>query len=461
MNIMRFRQTGRREMAVMVLALFLVLNAGRATGQEPVNQSTDSLELTLDKALELALSDNPTIVIANKEVERVDYARKEAWSSLFPSISAEGSYTRNMKLPVLFLPEGVFGPGSGGAMEMGYKNSFQGSLTAGIPLFSMSLLQNIKLSEHEMKAALESARASRINMEAEVRKAYFSFLLARDTYAVMAQSVKNAEDNLENVRQFYGQGLVAEYDVIRSEVQVRNLKPGLVQAENGVRMSEMMVRVLLGLGQEIPFKVNEALFDFERVELSETAGFGEGMLEQNPQLAQLELQLDKMTTQFKLVRAQRYPNLSAFMSYQAVAQANDFKFGDYQWANPLAAGLQLSFPIFRGFSIRNQEKQVAVGREQLQLQRDYTVRNLVLQLNNASTNMLKALEQIESNREGVRLAERGFRIAQTRYKAGAGTLLELNDAEIALTQAKLNLNQAMYDYLAAETEYRQVLGRED
>src|SRR5690554_8140032 len=109
-----------------------------------------------------------------------------------------------------------------------------------MPLFSLSLLQNIKLSEHEMKAALESARASRINMEAEVRKAYFSFLLARDTYEVMAQSVANAEENLKNVRQFYGQGLVAEYDVIRSEVQVRNLKPGLVQAENGVRMSEMM-----------------------------------------------------------------------------------------------------------------------------------------------------------------------------------------------------------------------------
>lgn len=461
MNIMRFRQTGRREMAVMVLALFLVLNAGRATGQEPVNQSTDSLELTLDKALELALSDNPTIVIANKEVERVDYARKEAWSSLFPSISAEGAYTRNMKLPVLFLPEGVFGPGSGGAMEMGYKNSFQGSVTAGMPLFSMSLLQNIKLSEHDMKAALESARASRINMEAEVRRAYFSFLLARDTYEVMAQSVENAEVNLESVRQFYGQGLVAEYDVIRSEVQVRNLKPGLVQAENGVRMAEMMVRVLLGLGQEIPLKVREELFDFEGVGLSDTAGLGDGMLEQNTQLTQLDLQLDKMSTQFKLVRSQRYPTLSAFMSYQAVAQANDFKFGDYQWANPLAAGLQLSFPIFQGFSIRNQEKQVAVGREQLQLQRDYTVRNLVLQLNNASTNMLKALEQIESNREGVRLAERGFRIAQTRYKAGAGTLLELNDAEIALTQAKLNLSQAMFDYLSAETEYRQVLGREE
>ena len=461
MNNMKYRLRGRRETGVVKLTLLLLLHPALLMGQGTVDQNSDTLELTLHKAIELALSDNPTIVIANKEVERVDYARKEAWSSLFPSISAEGAYTRNMKLPVLFLPEGVFGPGSGGAMEMGYKNSFQGSVTAGMPLFSLSLLQNIKLSEHEMKAALESARASRINMEAEVRKAYFSFLLARDTYEVMAQSVANAEENLKNVRQFYGQGLVAEYDVIRSEVQVRNLKPGLVQAENGVRMSEMMVRVLLGLAQEVPLKVHEELFDFERVELSGPAGFGEGMLEQNTQLTQLDLQLDKMATQFKLVRSQRYPTLSAFMSYQAVAQANDFKFGDYQWANPLAAGVQLSFPIFQGFSIRNQEKQVAVGREQLQLQRDYTVRNLVLQLNNAHTNMLKALEQIESNREGVRLAERGFSIAQTRYKAGAGTLLELNDAEIALTQAKLNLNQAMFDYLSAETEYHQVLGREE
>src|SRR5690554_1366303 len=180
MNNMRYRLRGRRETGVVILALLLLLHPALLMGQGTVDQNSDTLELTLHKAIELALSDNPTIVIANKEVERVDYARKEAWSSLFPSISAEGAYTRNMKLPVLFLPEGVFGPGSGGAMEMGYKNSFQGSVTAGMPLFSLSLLQNIKLSEHEMKAALESAdrKSTRLN-SSHVRISYAVFCLKK------------------------------------------------------------------------------------------------------------------------------------------------------------------------------------------------------------------------------------------------------------------------------------------
>ncbi len=436
-----------------------IVGWGSLVSSQEVVAAGDTLELSLDKALELALTDNLTIQIANKEIERVDYAKKEAWSSLFPAISAEGAYTRNMKLQVLFLPDGVFGPGTGGAMEMGYKNSFTGSLTASVPLFSYSLFQNIKLSEHEVKAAFESARASRINMEAEVRSAYYGLLLANDSYAVMQKSIENAEKNLTNVQNMFSQGVVAEYDVIRSEVQVRNLRPSLVQAENGVRLSEMMLRILLGVRQEVEIKVTEELFDFEK-RVGEAKTSGDVDLSDNTDLVQLELQLDKMQTQYNLVRSQRYPNLVGFINYQAVSQANDFQLADYQWANPFSMGLQLSIPIFNGFSIHHQEKQVAIGMEQMQMQLEYMERNLTLQMRNAYTNMIKALEQIDSSREGVKQAERGFSIAQTRYNTGSGTFLELNDAEIALTQAKLNLNQAMYDYLSFETEYRKILGQD-
>ncbi|GAO30903.1 TolC family protein [Geofilum rubicundum] len=243
-------------------------------------------------------------------------------------------------------------------MEMGFKNSFTGSVTASMPLFSYSLYQNIKISEHEVKAAFESARASRINMAAEVRNAYYGLLLANDSYAVMQKSIENAEQNLVNVKNMFDQGMVAEYDVIRSEVQVRNLRPSLVQAENGVRLSEMMLRVLLGVRQEIEIKVMEELFDFEnRVGAATTSGDVD--LSGNTDLVQLELQLDKMQTQYNLVRSQRYPNLAGFINYQAVSQANDFQFSEYRWANPFSMGLQLSIPIFNGFSIHHQEKQVA------------------------------------------------------------------------------------------------------
>lgn len=442
-----------------MIIIVLLLGWGAQARSQEAMVSADTLELTLDKAIELALTDNPTIHIANKEIQRVDYAKREAWSSIFPSISADGSYTRNMKLQVLFLPDGIFGPGTGGAQEMGFKNSFTGSLTASMPLFSYSLFQNIKISEHEVKAAFESARANRINMEAEVRSAYYGLLLANDSYAVMQKSIENAEENLTNVQNMFSQGVVAEYDVIRSEVQVRNLRPSLVQAENGVRLSEMMLRVLLGVGQDIEIRVTEELFDFEKG-LGAAIAPGDVDLSGNTDLVQMELQLDKMQTQYNLVRSQRYPNLVGFINYQAVSQANDFKFADYQWANPFSMGLQLSIPIFNGFSIHYQEKQVAIGMEQMHMQREYMERNLTLQMRNAYTNMIKALEQIDSNREGVKQAERGFSIAQTRYNTGSGTFLELNDAEIALTQAKLNLNQAMYDYLSAETEYRKIMGQE-
>lgn len=441
---------------VFSLGLFLFF-PGLLAGIPPA--ANDTLVLNLEKALNIALSDNPMIMIADKEVQRVDYARKEAWSALFPAISADGNYTRNVKLPVLFLPDDIFGPGTGGPMEMGFKNSLNGNITASVPLVAISLFKNIRLSEQDVKVSLESARSSKINMEAEVRNAYYTLLLANDSYEVMRRSVDNAEANLRNIRNLFSQGLVAEYDVIRSEVQVRNLKPALVQSENAVRLSQMRMRVLLGIGQEVVVQTPEKLADFEQ-KLQFLGQEGNFDLTANTDLIQLDLQWEKMKTQFGLVRSQRYPVLAGFANYQITAQSNDFKFGDYDWVRPFSVGMQLQIPLFKGFSVRHQEKQVSIGLEQMELQREYLERNLSLQVRNAYTNMQKSLEQIDSNREGVHQAERGYNIAQTRYNTGSGTLLELNDAEVALTQAKLNLNQAMYDYLVAQTEYNRILGRE-
>lgn len=439
------------------IALAVLVFPGSLGIAQNNNQQNEFLELTLNKAIEIALSDNPMIRIADKEVQRVDYSRKETRSALIPSLTGEGMYTRNFNKPVIFMPEGLFGPGTGGAIEMGYDNSYTGTLSASLPLFSLSLYQNIKISEHDMALALESARASRVNMIAEVRKAYYTMLLANDSYQVMSKSVENANDNLRNVKNLFSQGMVAEYDVIRSEVQVRNLTPTLVQAENGVRLSEMMLRVLLGIDQKVTIKVTDALGQYHHDGLF--AANADYNLTENTDLRQLDLQMERMQTQFKLVRSQRYPTLAAFSQYQFVSQANDFQFSNYKWAKPFIAGIQISIPIFRGGAINYQEKQVKIAREQISVQRDYLNRNLELQVRNAYTNMQKAFEQIESSKVGVNQAERGYSIAKTRYQTGSGTLLELNDSEIALTQAKLNLNQAMFDFLSAEADYFKIIGR--
>ncbi|WP_016777150.1 TolC family protein [Anaerophaga thermohalophila] len=439
---------------VIVAVVFVFPGAG--TAQEV--SVDDTLHLTLDKALEIALSENPLIKVADKEIEKVDYSRKEAWAGLIPSISAEGSYSRNVKKPVLFLSEDMAG-GFGGSstIEIGSDNSYSGAISAAMPLFNMSLFKSIRMTEVEMKSALESARQSRINMINEVKKAYYNCLLANDSYNVMLRSLENAKENYENTQKMFDQGAAAEYDVIRSEVQVRNLEPSLTEAKNGRKVSALMLKILLGLDRDIPLGFDENLEAFKEL-IEGMPSDPQQDISNNTDIRQLDIQKLQLDKQFELTRAQRFPTLSAFINYQFQTQANHFRFDDYRWATPIVAGLQLQIPIFSGFSKRYQEKQVEISMEQLKYQRENVERQVSVSVLNAYSSMEAAAQKIESARVAVRQAKRGYEISQTRYETGACTLLELNDAEVALTQARLNLNQARFDFLSARAEYEKTLG---
>ncbi|MDY0253912.1 MAG: TolC family protein [Tenuifilaceae bacterium] len=430
----------------------LLLGVSSAHGQ-------DTLRLNLDKALEIALSENPTIKLADKEIERTQYYRREMLGGFYPSLSGSAQYMRNIEPQVIFMPEGVFGPGTGGPMKIGFDNSYTAGLSLSVPLVAPSLFKMLRISETDIEIALEKSRESKLNMASEVKKAFYNLLLAQNSYDVMSMSMENAQKNLQNIKNLYSQGLVAEYDVIRSEVQVRNLNPTFVQAENAVNLSAMMLKILLGVGTDLELVIEGDLSDYED-ELAQGIPGKSLMLNQNTTLRQLELQELKLSQQFQLVRTTRMPMLAAFGNYQYLSQANDFKFADYNWVSTNMVGLQLQVPIFQGFTNKYKEQQILVGIDQLKIQRDYLNQNLTLQARNAITSMMRAAEQISSSKEGIAQAERGYSIAQTRYSTGSGTILELNDAEVSLTQAKLNYNQAVYDFLQAKVDYESILGDE-
>lgn len=435
---------------ILILASNTILSSNDALAQ-------DTLRIDIEKAIEISLSDNPTIKLANKEIERQHYYKDEVTGGFYPTLSGSAQYTRNINPQVIFLPSGIFGPGTGGAMKIGSDNSYNAGLTLSVPLFAPSLFKLIQVSNVDIEIALEKSRASKLDMVSEVKKAFYTLLLAKNSYEVMKMSYDNAHKNLENIKNFFTQGLVAEYDVIRSEVQVRNLNPVLVQAENGVRLSEMMLKILLGVGEEVEIEIIGNLTDYES-DFSLYKPLVSVPLENNTTLKQLDLQQFKLVKQHELLKTNRYPTLAAFGSYQYQSQANDFKFNDYNWVNTTFVGLQLQVPIFQGFVKKRREQQVQVGIDQLKIQRDYLSRNLSLQARNSLTNMMRAAEQINSSKEGIAQAERGYSIAQTRYRTGTGTVLELNDAEVALTQSKLNYNQALFDYLKSKVEFETIIG---
>ena len=181
---------------------------------------------------------------------------------------------------------------------------------------------------------------------------------------------------------------------------------------------------------------------------------------ENTDLKQLDLQAEQLKKTLVMQKFDYLPTLSLTGLYQWSAMNNDFKFKNYRWNPYSMIGITLSVPIFSGGSKFYKVKQTKVSIDQLNLQRDDTERNLQLAVKQYIDNMNTCIKQFDAAQKGVEQAERGYMISQKRYDTGAGTWLEMNDAELALTQARLNFNQSIYDYMVAKADLEKVLGNE-
>lgn len=444
-----------------------LLSTSTAMSQSTTSSSSNPdsskiINLNLEQALELALTENPTIKVAGLEIEKQRLARKEAAGNLMPNISASGSYTYNYLLPVMFLPENSFIPGTGGgAMRMGFSNSFSGGVSLALPLYMPTIYKSMQLTDQQISMAVESARGSKISLANQVKKTFYGILMSQSSLEVISDNIKLAQKIVDDSQNAYDQEMVSEYDLITARVQLSNLQPTLLAAENSLRNLKLMFNMLLDLPSSIEVTLEGTLTNYTDQAMgtklnSDTTSID---LVENSDLKVMAIQRTMLEKQFELQRAARLPNLSAIAQYQTQSQSNDFKIGEYRWPGTGLVGLQLKVPIFAGLTNVNKERQTKNSISQLDLQYDYRTQSLDVEARTAQSDMLRASEQTHSSQEALILAQKGYSIAQTRYEIGAGTITDLNSAQVSQLQAQINFLQAIYDYMTAKADYEKILGK--
>ena len=458
MIIMKTMFKKARTKRVLFLTNFLVFAMlASAPGRLNAQQRDEPVRLDLQGAIEMAREKNPSLQVAALGIERADLAIDAVRGGFLPSLNAQASYNRNIKKPVIFLP-----PGSpfGDVLEIGSDNSYSAVFAASVPVYNPALNAQLQTARAERELAGEQYRASQIELEYFVQSAFFDVLLARESMEVMQQSYSHAKDNLEQTRKMHRQGLVAEYDMIRATVQTENLRPNVLQAEAGYDVALNYLKALIGMSLleemipqgDLSSLTEQMLGSFNITEAPRS-------LQRNTDLTQLGLQIKLLGEQQRGVRASGLPSLSLAGNYNFQTEANDFIFSDYNWVQMFSAGLRLNIPIFNGLTVRRQIQQLDIAGQQLKLQKEYMEDNLNVQLENILRSMSIAVEKSVNARSTVEMADRGYRIARTRYDTGQGTLLEVNDSELALTQARFNLLQAKHEILQAHTEYIKFIGQ--
>ena len=429
--------------------LALALLAMMATGAK----AQDTLRISLKEAVQIALSENPTIKVADQEIQLKKEANREVIYGLLPEVSLVGNFNHTIEKQTMAMMEQTF--------KVGSMNSVSGGVSASLPVFVPALYQSMKLTKKDVELAMEKARSSRLDMVNQVTKAFYQLLLAQDSYNVLQKSYKQSEDNFNVVDAKYKQGSVSEYDKISAEVQMRSLKPSVVSAGNGVNLAMLQLKVLLGMESDMPVAVVGNLKDYEMAMFTRQAQpQPENIVGGNTTLRQLDMNYDMLQRNLKLKYTNFMPTLALSFQYMYTTLGNDWKISNYQWNPYSTLGLSLSIPLFKGSNF-SQVKQAKLQLKQLDQTRINTERQLKMQAQSYLDNMAASSEQVVSNKEAVYQAEKGRTIAEKRYEVGRGTILELNSSEVALTQAKLTYNQSIYDYLVAKANLDLVMGVED
>ena len=416
----------------------------------------DTVTLDLDKVLEIALSDNPDIQVADRTIQIQKYAKKETIAGLFPQVDLTAQGVKNLKVATMVMNMG----GQTITVHMGQPYNYQATAQAAMPLIAPQLWKAISLNEEQVKLAVEQARESKINTIAAVKNAYYSLLLARESYEALLAGYKTAQRNADDTKKSFEVGTASEYDKLTADVQLAGIQPNLLAAQNGIKLAEMQLKVLMGVDVNEPMRFAGLLEDYEEGLFADLMNLKTDTdLEDNSAIRQLDMNARILRLSEKMNKLGYLPTLAIAITggYTAMPQEfNPFK-ATYFGSSTLV--LSFSWTLFDGLSKYMKTKQNKLTLENLEQQRENALRQLELSVAASLNTIETAAEQVVSNKENVYAAERAFMISEKRYEVGSGTMLERNSSESNLLQARLQYVQSIYDFLSGRAQLEQTLGK--
>lgn len=412
----------------------------------------DTLSLNLNDCIEIAMTENLTVKIAGKEIEKQSYARKSTYSSLYPQIDATGSYQRTLKKQRMYMDVG----GQTNVVEIGRSNTWNGAVTAAMPLINPQLWKTLQISDLDVELAVEKSRSSKLDMVATVTECFYTVLLAKKTYEIMTSALENAKMNYENIKHRYELGLSSEFDMLRAGVEVSSYEPEVFTALNAIDVAKWQLKSVIGIDLDLPLECIGNLDEYATMIHSSIDDSIQ--LENNTNIKQLDIQLDQMEKTVQLYKRAYLPTMALTFNGQIYAMDNTFDFGDYSWSPTSTVGVGLNVPIFSGMKRLNDIRKSKVQLTQLEIQKENVRRELYVSAKQVLSTMETCVKQYDAAAASVDQAIRGYNISVKRYDTGKGTILEVNDSRLAAIQANLTRDQAVYKYLVAKAAFDKIMG---
>lgn len=423
----------------------------------PADDSTasdaDALVLGVDDAVRRALATNEAVLLARTETERLEAELRQVIAAALPQLSADADYTNNIEKPVIFFDT-----------DDGVERITLGSdydVDAGLMLKQKVLDLRFGAARRAASLLRDAAEASvedvRVAIAFAARLAYYDALLARELAGVQRQALEQAGRRLTQVEEFFNAGTAAEFDLLTAQVEVDNIRPELIQAENALAVALERLRRVTGIEAGVPLDLVDDFprgFDAPPIEQALEAALAE-----RSDLAALRLAAEAAEERLTIAERSTFPRLDLESGLRRRASSADVFPGDDEFSTSWTATLGFTWPIFEGGARAGRVAAAEAVLRSEQLALEQRLEDARLEVRQAVLALGAAEQAVEASKANVRRAERALDIAGVRYRNGLSTQVELNDAELAVTRARSNAARALYDAATAHAELLVATGR--
>lgn len=409
-----------------------------------------TLELDLEETIQRALLTNPSVKIAeyNRKAAKADYSAAKGARGISISLSHDsgrGGYADYAMRSV-----------NGGTkiLTKGIGNSHSNSITASLPIFTGGELQGqIGQAKANYRSMLSAEEQAYNEMKETATTGYFNMLNATNMKALRQESVDRLQAHLDNVIAQYNVGIVARADVLRSEVELANAQQNYITASNQYDVAEATLNNIIGtpLGTTLLLKDRLQYEPYEN-DMAYCLAYSE---QHRPELKQAEYAIDSAEAALVVARSGHMPKVYANASNNWGGNGSDWPGDDDEnWSVGVTASMNIFDSGVTWSKIHAAQENLAKAKETQRQIKDA----VELEVRTDYLNMREAEKRISTTQVAVASAEEDYHIAVVRYQAGVGTNIDVMDAQEALTQAKTNYYQALYNYNTSKAALNTSMG---
>jgi len=437
-----------KRLSALSAALLILLGSSLAAPTQ------EKITLTLEKCIDLALSQNPFYLASQERTDAAQARVRQAAAQFFPSLSLQGQQNLSEKVFVLEFPSFIPG-GRPTRMAIDFTRDYQFSLGFTLPLFTGGrLTSGYRSAKLGYMSTQESARQTTNETVLNVKRGYYNYLLAKQLVGVTEEALSLAEKTLQNVKNMFDVGMSSRLDLLRVEVRAANLKPPVIQARNNVAVAELSLKTLLGLDVAQPVEVvGEMTYSPVNINLEESLAKA---LQNRPELSQVQYQKDIAAEMIKIARADYLPSIAISGNYST--WADRFVFTKNTWQDFYSFNLVLSIPIFNGLQTPAKVAESKALIREIEFAEKGLVNNIKFEVQAAYLTIVNAQEALLSQEKNIDAAQESVRVAELNYSEGLITITDLGAAQVALSEARINYLRAIYEYDVSLAQLEKAVG---